>query len=375
MSWRGKFLLIAAIGLFFVVAELSSKSPSAARVEYDQTRALLRFEAPGSFGTRLCLPDQDGDGLADFAVFTKTEVGVDWRWFLESFRLTPDYCVEHYTLYSSATGQELRRWDGVGREELKLHVLDGGLCVHARHKKVERCMGPDFCTKTYPRYGVDPSYSAGQESLADATQLLRFDGEDLVLAMAESLSTSLFQDRLDFWPGKQLSRLLIAPGGDYTLYSGTAGGSTYVVELAREGRFTGRLLAEFDAPKTIGSWGRQGLAAVEQDGRYLLARAIVDSSAPYPVTLHTKVEGTPMLRTDLDMSMSDFGIERTFRAMGASGCGAWTTGGTDIDLLPIADRNGDGIRDWQCVIDVVGGDGTTLAIALICGATGEVLEL
>ena len=101
----------------------------------------------------------------------------------------------------------------------------------------------------------------------------------------------------------------------------------------------------------------------------------MDSSAPYPVTLLTKVEGTPMLRTDLDMCMSDFGIEKTFRAMGASGCGAWATGGTDIDLLPIADRNGDGVGDWQCIVDVAGGEGTTLAICLISGATGEVLKL
>ena len=263
MSWRGKFLLIAAIGLFFVVAELSSKSPAGARVEQDHKRALLRFEAPGSFGSTRGLPDQDGDGMADFAVLTKTEVGVDWRWFLESFRMTPDYYLEHYTLYSSATGKELRRWDGVGREELKLHVLDGGLCVHARHKKVERCLGPDFCTKSYPRYGVGSSYSAGEGVPVDASQLLRFDGEDLVLAMAETLSTSLFKGRFDFWPGSQLSRLLVAQGGEYTLYSGTTGASTFVVELARDGRFTGRLLAEFDAPKTIGSWGRQGLAAVE----------------------------------------------------------------------------------------------------------------
>jgi hypothetical protein len=373
MSWRGKFLFVAAIGLFFVMAELSSRSPSGARVEQDHRRALMRFEVPDSFGSRLGLPDQDGDGLTDFAVLSKTKVGVDWSRFIESFRITPDYWIEHYTLYSSASGKVLRRWDGLGREDLAVHVLDGGLCVHARHKKVERCLGPDFCTKTYPKNGVRASYSAEVDVVADASQLLRFEGEDRVLAMSESLSTSLFEGRLDLWPGKQLKRLLIAQGDEYSLY-GTTGGTTYVVELARDGLFSGRLLAEFDAPRTIGSWGGQELAAAEQGGRYLLARAIMDSSAPYPVTLLTKVEGAPMLHTDLDMHMSDFGIEKRFQAMAASGCGAWGTGSTDLELIPIADQDGDEIDDWQLFVSVDASEGVSLAISLISGATGKVLE-
>jgi hypothetical protein len=373
MTWRGKLYFVAAIGLFFIVSSLYSRLTGGPRVELDSKRALLRFSAPGNFSASLALPDQDGDGLAEFALKTTTDVGMNWGWFLKSFEISPDYTMQHYTLYSGANGKALWRWDGLGRERLSVHVNEGGLCVHAKHKRVSRCLGPDFCTEDYTANGR-ASKEAAQAAEAAATEMIHFDKEEFVVPLAESLSNSLFAKRLGFTPGARFERLLLAQGSEYSLYTTHAGGTSYVVEFTRDGKFTGKRVAKFDAPPTIGMMGSLDLAAAEQDGRYLLARAIMDSSDPYPVTLLSKVEGVPIQQADLEMHLADYGMASTLRAMAASGCGAWGTGSTEVDLVPIADRNGDGVRDWQFFVDVVGGEGTTLAIGLLSGATGEVLK-
>lgn len=373
MSWRGKFIFVAAIGLFFVAAELFSQPPGGVRADLDPNKAVMRFWFPDGRSSLRIVPDQDGDGLADFAQLSRTEVGVNWRESLERFRIIPDYSSEHYTLFSGASGEQLHRWDGIGQEELAPHEVDGALCVHATHKKVERCMGPVVCHRTYPKKGWRASRSEEAADPPEAPALMRFEGEELILSLAELLSSSLFEGRFDFTPGAELRRLLVANGNAYSLYTTSTGTSTDVIELARDGVFTGKRVASFDAPKTIGSWGRQNLAAAEQAGRYMLARAIMDSKDPYPVRLLTKVAGHAMNEIDLGMEIADFDMNSTLQAMRASGCGAWATGATKVELIPIEDRNGDDIRDWQFFADIEGGTGANLAIGLLSGATGELL--